>query len=249
MFDALNSFICSQIVIIVRKEKSGMIYLLEDDNSIQKFVTYALNNAGFKVKGFETPSDFWNAMSEEKPDLLLLDVMLPEEDGISILTKLRASRETKKLLVIMLTAKGTEYDRIIGLDSGADDYVAKPFSIMELISRIKAVLRRSGKDDDEKADEYKAGDISICVEKHTVKVKNEEVKLTFKEFELLAMLMKHKEKVFGREEILETIWGYDFDGENRTVDVHIRTLRTKLGDAGNIIETVRGVGYKIRDEK
>ncbi len=226
-----------------------MIYLLEDDTSIQKFVSYALNNAGFEVRGFETPSAFWTAMRKEKPELLLLDVMLPEEDGIAILGKLRADVDTKKLPVIMLTAKGTEYDRIIGLDSGADDYVAKPFSIMELISRMKAVLRRSGKDDDDKTEEYKAGDISICVDKHTVKVKDEEIKLTFKEFELLAMLMKHKEKVFGREEILEKIWGYDFDGENRTVDVHIRTLRTKLGDAGNIIETVRGVGYKIRGEK
>lgn len=224
-----------------------MIYLLEDDTSIQKFVSYALNNAGFKVKGFETPSAFWEAMKKEMPDLLLLDVMLPEEDGITILGKLRANADTRKLPVIMLTAKGTEYDRIIGLDSGADDYVAKPFSIMELMSRMKAVLRRSGSDDDKKAEEYVAGDISICVEKHTVKVKGEDVKLTYKEFELLAMLMKHKEKVFGREEILEKIWGYDFDGENRTVDVHIRTLRTKLGEAGNIIETVRGVGYKIKD--
>lgn len=226
-----------------------MIYLLEDDTSIQKFVSYALNNAGFEIRSFETPSAFWQAMRKEKPELLLLDVMLPEEDGISILTKLRTDADTKKLPVIMLTAKGTEYDRIIGLDSGADDYVAKPFSIMELISRIKAVLRRSCKDDTDNSEEYKVGGICICVDKHTVKVMEEEIKLTLKEFELLAMLMKHKEKVFGREEILETIWGYDFDGENRTVDVHIRTLRTKLGDAGNIIETVRGVGYKIRDEK
>lgn len=234
----------------VRKEIPFiMIYLLEDDTSIQKFVSYALKNAGFEVRGFETPSAFWEAMRKEKPELLLLDVMLPEEDGIAILGKLRSDVDTKKLPVIMLTAKGTEYDRIIGLDSGADDYVAKPFSIMELISRMKAVLRRSGKDDSDKTEEYKAGDISICVDKHTVKVKDEEVKLTFKEFELLAMLMKHKEKVFGREEILEKIWGYDFDGENRTVDVHIRTLRTKLGDAGNVIETVRGVGYKIRGDK
>lgn len=223
-----------------------MIYLLEDDTSIQKFVSYALNNAGFEVMGFETPSLFWEAMKKEKPELLLLDVMLPEEDGITILNKLRAKDDTRKLPVIMLTAKGTEYDRIIGLDSGADDYVAKPFSIMELISRIKAVLRRSGNDDDKTEEEYTAGNITICVSKHTVQVDGVEVKLTYKEFELLAMLMKHKEKVFGREEILEKIWGYDFDGENRTVDVHIRTLRTKLGEAGNIIETVRGVGYKVR---
>ncbi|MBQ2745489.1 MAG: response regulator transcription factor [Lachnospiraceae bacterium] len=222
-----------------------MIYLLEDDTSIQKFVSYALKNAGFEVEGFETPSAFWTALKKEKPELLLLDVMLPEEDGITILNKLRSKEDTKKLPVIMLTAKGTEYDRIIGLDSGADDYVAKPFSIMELISRIKAVLRRSGNDEDSKVEEYTAGNITVDVVKHVVKVDGEEVKLTYKEFELLVMLMKHKEKVFGREEILEKVWGYDFDGENRTVDVHIRTLRTKLGDAGNIIETVRGIGYKV----
>ena len=222
-----------------------MIYLLEDDTSIQKFVSYALKNAGFEVEGFETPSAFWTALKKEKPELLLLDVMLPEEDGITILNKLRSKEDTKKLPVIMLTAKGTEYDRIIGLDSGADDYVAKPFSIMELISRIKAVLRRSGKDEASTVEEYTAGNITVDVVKHVVKVDGEEVKLTYKEFELLVMLMKHKEKVFGREEILEKVWGYDFDGENRTVDVHIRTLRTKLGDAGNIIETVRGIGYKV----
>lgn len=222
-----------------------MIYLLEDDTSIQKFVSYALKNAGFEVEGFETPSAFWTALKKEKPELLLLDVMLPEEDGITILNKLRSKEDTKKLPVIMLTAKGTEYDRIIGLDSGADDYVAKPFSIMELISRIKAVLRRSGNDEDSKVEEYTAGNITVDVVKHVVKVDGEEVKLTYKEFELLVMLMKHKERVFGREEILEKVWGYDFDGENRTVDVHIRTLRTKLGDAGNIIETVRGIGYKV----
>lgn len=223
-----------------------MIYLLEDDTSIQKFVSYALNNAGFKIEGFETPSAFWEAMKKEKPELLLLDVMLPEEDGITILNKLREEEETNKLPVIMLTAKGTEYDRIIGLDSGADDYVAKPFSVMELISRIKAVLRRTGKENSDNEDEYRAGDVTLCVEKHTVKVKGQEVKLTFKEFELLAMLLKHREKVFERDEILEKIWGYDFDGESRTVDVHIRTLRSKLGDGGNIIETVRGVGYKVK---
>lgn len=223
-----------------------MIYLLEDDTSIQKFVSYALNNAGFEVRGFETPSAFWEAMKKEQPELLLLDVMLPEEDGIAILGKLRANEDTRKLPVIMLTAKGTEYDRIIGLDSGADDYVAKPFSIMELISRMKAVLRRSSGDEEKKPEEYTAGDISVNISKHVVKVNGEEVKLTFKEFELLAMLIKHKEKVFDREEILEKIWGYDFDGENRTVDVHIRTLRTKLGESGNVIETVRGIGYKIR---
>lgn len=226
-----------------------MIYLLEDDTSIQKFVIYALKNAGFEVAGFETPGAFWEAMKKELPELLLLDVMLPEEDGITILNKLRTKEATEKLPVIMLTAKGTEYDRIIGLDSGADDYVAKPFSVMELISRIKAVLRRTGNNAESENEEYTAGPVYLCVTKHVVKVNNKEVKLTYKEFELLAMLMKHREKVFERDEILEKIWGYDFDGENRTVDVHIRTLRSKLGDAGNIIETVRGVGYKIKGEQ
>lgn len=226
-----------------------MIYLLEDDTSIQKFVIYALKNAGFEVAGFETPSAFWEAMKKELPELLLLDVMLPEEDGITILNKLRAKESTEKLPIIMLTAKGTEYDRIIGLDSGADDYVAKPFSVMELISRIKAVLRRSGSNTESENEEYTAGPVYLCVTKHVVKVNGKEVKLTYKEFELLAMLMKHRDKVFERDEILEKIWGYDFDGENRTVDVHIRTLRSKLGDAGNIIETIRGVGYKIKGEQ
>lgn len=224
-----------------------MIYLLEDDTSIQKFVIYALNNSGFEVKGFETPSEFWKALKEEKPELLLLDVMLPEEDGISILGKLRGQEETKNLPIIMLTAKSTEYDRIIGLDMGADDYVAKPFSVMELISRIKAVLRRSSVDNSKSSSsEYVVGDVHLCTVKHTVKVKGEDIKLTYKEFELLSMLMKHREKVFDRDELLVKIWGYDFDGENRTVDVHIRTLRSKLKDGGNIIETVRGVGYKVK---
>ncbi len=223
-----------------------MIYLLEDDTSIQNFVSYALTNAGYEVKCFGAPSEFWAEMKKQAPDLLLLDVMLPEEDGISILKRLRAAKETKRLPVIMLTAKGTEYDRIIGLDSGADDYVAKPFSIMELISRIKAVLRRTGADEESENDneEYTVDNVYLCVNKHIVKVDGEEVKLTYKEFELLTMLMKHREKVYDREKILSKIWGYDFDGENRTVDVHIRTLRTKLGDGGHIIETVRGIGYR-----
>ncbi len=220
-----------------------MIYLLEDDTTIQNFVSYALSNAGYEVKCFGIPSVFWSEMKKRVPDLLLLDVMLPEEDGISILKKLRADRETKKLPVIMLTAKTTEYDRIIGLDSGADDYVAKPFSIMELISRIKAVLRRTS-DDENDNEEYTVDNVYVCVNKHIVKVDDVEIKLTYKEFELLAMLMKHREKVYDREKILTKIWGYDFDGENRTVDVHIRTLRTKLGAGGHIIETVRGIGYR-----
>ena len=226
-----------------------MIYLLEDDNNIRNFVTYALNNSGLETQGFEKPSEFWRAMEEKKPQMAILDIMLPEEDGMTILNKLRMKADTANMPVIMLTAKGEEYDRIIGLDSGADDYVSKPFSVMELISRIKAVLRRSEGGNKESIEEYTAGPVNLNVTKHVVKVNNVEVKVTYKEFELLTMLMKHKERVFDRDEILEKIWGYDFDGENRTVDVHIRTLRCKLGDAGNIIETVRGVGYKIKGEQ
>lgn len=231
----------------MKVEEIQMIYLLEDDISIQKFVSYALVNSGIEVKVFDTPSEFYKAMNEEMPELLLLDIMLPEEDGISILNKLREREETKKLPVIMLTAKGTEYDRIIGLDAGADDYVAKPFSVMELISRIKAVIRRSEMTGTKKSEsEYTAGDVTLCTVKHMVKVKGEEIRLTYKEFELLSLLMKNKEKVFDRDELLVKIWGYDFDGENRTVDVHIRTLRSKLKEGGSIIETVRGVGYKVK---
>ena len=222
-----------------------MIYLLEDDTSIQNFVLYTLKNTGFEAEGFERPSDFWKRMEEEIPDLLLLDIMLPEEDGMEILKKLRDNRKTKNLPIIMLTAKGTEYDKVLGLDSGADDYVAKPFSMMELMSRIKALLRRS-EIKEEKKDTYQVEPLYVNISKHIVKVNDEEVNsLTYKEFELLSMLLQHQETVLSRDQILQSIWGYDFDGESRTVDVHFRTLRQKLGDAGKLIETVRGFGYKI----
>lgn len=222
-----------------------MIYLLEDDTSIQNFVLYTLKNTGFEAEGFERPSDFWKRMEEKIPDLLLLDIMLPEEDGMEILKKLRDNRKTKNLPIIMLTAKGTEYDKVLGLDSGADDYVAKPFSMMELMSRIKALLRRS-EIKEEKKDTYQVEPLYVNISKHIVKVNDEEVNsLTYKEFELLSMLLQHQETVLSRDQILQSIWGYDFDGESRTVDVHVRTLRQKLGDAGKLIETVRGFGYKI----
>ncbi|HCJ07092.1 MAG: response regulator transcription factor [Lachnospiraceae bacterium] len=222
-----------------------MIYMLEDDTSIQNFVLYTLKNTGFEAEGFERPSDFWKRMEEQIPDLLLLDIMLPEEDGMEILKKIRENRKTKNLPVIMLTAKGTEYDKVLGLDSGADDYVAKPFSMMELMSRIKALLRRS-EVKEEKNDTYQVGSLYVSISKHIVKVNGEEVtSLTYKEFELLSMLLQHQETVLSRDQILQAIWGYDFDGESRTVDVHVRTLRQKLGDAGRLIETVRGFGYKI----
>ena len=226
-----------------------MIYLLEDDESIRNFVCYALNNSGYETKGFERPSEFWRAMEEEIPSLLLLDIMLPEEDGLDILKKLREKPKTSAMPVIMLTAKSTEYDKVIGLDSGADDYVSKPFGTMELVSRVKALLRRSGNKDFKKRDEYTSGGLYICASKHIVKAFGEEVILTYKEFEILLMLMKNPDTVFSRDKLLQTVWGYDFDGESRTVDVHIRTLRSKLGKCGELIETVRGVGYKIGANK
>lgn len=221
----------------------SLIYLLEDDKSIRDFVVYALNNSGMDIEGFSKPSDFWNAVMKKQPSLLLLDIMLPEEDGLSILKKIRDRPETKKLPVIMLTAKGTEYDKIIGLDSGADDYVSKPFGVMELVSRIKALLRRSG--EEERKKEYKIGGLYVCPSKHIVKVNGENVSLTLKEFELLCLLIENSGTVFTRDQIFDAIWGYDFDGENRTLDVHVRTLRQKLGEYGSIIETVRGIGYKM----
>ena len=222
-----------------------MIYLLEDDDSIRKFVTYALNNSGLEAAGFDHPKEFWAAMGKELPQLLILDIMLPDENGLEILQKLRGRMETKKLPVIMLTAKGTEYDKVIGLDSGADDYVTKPFGTMELISRVKALLRRTDDDKGKAIEEYKIGNLYVCPSKHIVRVGGKDITLTFKEFELLCLLIENDGTVFTRDQILSKIWGYEFDGENRTVDVHIRTLRSKLGDCGSLIETVRGMGYRI----
>lgn len=222
-----------------------MIYLLEDDDNIRNFVVYALCHTEMKAKGFETPETFWRAMETEIPELVLLDIMLPKEDGLSVLRRLRADPRFASLPVIMLTAKATEYDKVLGLDSGADDYVAKPFGTMELLSRIRALLRRTGKDGGDP--EYRAGALYVSPKRHVVRVGKRDVQLTFKEFELLCLLFEHRGRVLDRDTILKKLWGYDFDGENRTVDVHIRTLRAKLGDASSLIETVRGVGYKIED--
>ena len=219
-----------------------MVYLLEDDESIRKFVVYALNSTAIETEGFERPTDFYEAIRKKLPELILLDIMLPEEDGLSILKKLKERAETKNIPVIMLTAKGTEYDKVIGLDSGADDYVAKPFGTMELISRIKAVLRRAGTKNKE---EYSRGGLYVCPDKHIIRANGEDITLTLKEFELLKLLLEGAGTVFSREQLLENIWGYEYDGENRTVDVHINSLRQKLGECGNLIKTVRGMGYKI----
>lgn len=222
-----------------------MIYLVEDDNSIRELVAYTFNTAGLEAEGFDKPSLFWEALEKRKPDLVLLDIMLPEEDGIQILQKLRQRQDTKKLPVIMLTAKGSEYDKVMGLESGADDYVSKPFGMMELLARVKALLRRTEDLRPAQENRYVIGDLTVNQKRHEVLVKGEAVTLTKKEFDMLCYLLGNKGMVLTRDQLLNQIWGYDFDGENRTVDVHIRTLRQKLGDCGTYIETIRGIGYKI----
>lgn len=218
-----------------------MIYLLEDDNSIRDLVLYTLNSQGMEAKGFSLPSDFWTAMNKTLPSLVLLDIMLPEEDGLSILKKLRQNGNTADLPIILLTAKSTEYDTVLGLDGGADDYVAKPFGMMELLSRIRALLRRTGGTETD----LRAGVLRVNPEKHLVQVRGLDIALTQKEFEILCLMLRRRGEVFSREQLIAMVWGYTFTGESRTVDVHIRTLRQKLGEAGHYIETVRGYGYKI----
>lgn len=224
-----------------------MIYFIEDDPNIRELVVYTLNTTGENAVGFEKPSDFYVALNEKLPKLILLDVMLPEEDGLKILKKIRQNKITENIPVIMITAKSSEIDKIKAFDLGADDYVPKPFGIMELMARIKAVMRRAGKS--QKKTEYTIANLYVCPERHRVKVNGEKISLTLKEFELLCLMLENRDIVLSRDQILDTVWGYAFDGENRTVDVHIRTLRQKLGDAGELIETVRGIGYKIGEPK
>lgn len=221
-----------------------MIYLLEDDDSIRDFVIYTLNSQGLEARGFERPSAFWEAMEEKLPALALLDIMLPEEDGVSVLKKLRSDPRTLRLPIIMLTAKGTEYDKVLGLDAGADDYVAKPFGMMELLSRIRALLRRTAAE----PGTYQCGCLTVDEPRHTVAVEGRDVVLTQKEFELLCLLLRNRGQVITRERLIEQVWGYAFTGETRTVDVHVRTLRQKLGPAGAYVQTVRGYGYKMDGE-
>ncbi|MBR6410750.1 MAG: response regulator transcription factor [Clostridia bacterium] len=225
-----------------------MIYLLEDDDSIRKLVIYALENQGFRVQGFADPVNFWTAMNGESlPDLLLLDIMLPGEDGISILKRIRQNSRTKALPVIMLTARNTEFDRVEGLDSGADDYISKPFGMMELIARIRAVLRRSDKGVTVK--EYRVGPLYLCPERHEIRVGGEPVELTYKEYSLLCLFCENRGMVLTRAQLMDRVWGMETEYENRTLDVHIRTLRLKLGEAGAYIETVRGIGYRMAGEE
>jgi two-component system alkaline phosphatase synthesis response regulator PhoP len=221
-----------------------MVYILEDDDNIRKLINYSLKSQGFEVQDFALPSAFWSALQTKNPDLLLLDIMLPEEDGISILKKLRSNPKTSTIPVIMLTAKDSEYDVVTGLDSGADDYVTKPFGMMALVSRIKAVLRRYEKSDSHK-ELLEAGGIKIDENQHTVFAGNQQLFLTVKEFDLLVLLIKNRGNVLTREQLLESVWGLSSEIESRTVDVHIRTLRAKLGEYEKNIETIRGVGYKF----
>lgn len=221
-----------------------MIYLVEDDGNIRELVVYTLKQSGMPARGFEKPSDFWSALREQVPELILLDIMLPQEDGLSILTKLRENPETAGVPVMMLTARDSEYDKVVGLDLGADDYLAKPFGMMELTARVRALLRRAAPRAREVC--YKTGELSVWPKKHLVQVAGEEVLLTRKEFDLLCLLLKSEDQVVTREQLIQEVWGYAFQGESRTVDVHVRTLRQKLGPAGEYIETVRGVGYRIR---
>ena len=220
-----------------------MIYLVEDDDSIRELVLYTLHTTGFESEGFRNAADFWQALEKELPQLVLLDIMLPDEDGLEILGKLRANKNTAAIPVIMVTAKTSELDKVKGLDLGADDYITKPFGVMELISRVKALLRRT----QSAAEETKIchGEIRMDNDKHAVFVGNEPCELTFKEYELLKYLMINAGIVLSRDKIMDQVWGFEYEGESRTVDMHIKTLRQKLGAAGSCIKTIRNVGYMI----
>ncbi len=222
-----------------------MIFCVEDDNGIRDLMIYTLNTAGFEAKGFTCGDGLFDAVQTERPQLIMLDIMLPGEDGISILKRLRVHPETKEIPVIMATAKGTEYDKVIGLDLGADDYLAKPFGMMEMVSRIRAVLRRTNPKEERKI--LQIGNLELNAETYNVLVNNEQIQLTLKEYKLLHTLMETPGRVFSRDQLLEMIWGIDYIGETRTVDVHVGTLRTKLGECGSYIETVRGIGYRMKE--
>lgn len=219
-----------------------MIYYVEDDNSIREIVLYTLHSMGLEAQGFPDGSSFLKALETSHPSLIMLDVMLPDYDGVELLKMIKRNTKTSDLPVIMATARDAEIEKIQALDLGADDYLSKPFSMMEMVARVKAVLRRYKKEEQKL---LTAGTLSIDENSHVVKENGNTVDLTFKEYELLTLLLKHQGRVYSREQILDLIWGHDYDGENRTVDVHIRTLRSKLGDSANLIKTVRGVGYKL----
>ena len=221
------------------------IWCVEDDASIRDIEIYTLNSTGFEARGFENGEDFFAALAQETPDLVILDVMLPGMDGVSILCKMKDSAATKRLPVIMATAKGMEYDKIQSLDLGADDYLVKPFGMMEMVSRVRAVLRRCAPLGEGSV--LRAGNLIVNLDERTVTANGNRVNLTFKEFELLKLFLSHPKMVFTRDQLLSNVWNIDYAGETRTVDVHIQTLRQKLGDCGRMIETVRNVGYRLED--
>ncbi|MBO4946188.1 MAG: response regulator transcription factor [Clostridium sp.] len=219
----------------------ALIYVVEDDQNIREIERFALQNSGYHVEEFGNAKEFYKRIADKLPQLILLDIMLPDEDGLAIIKKLRSMSETKRVPVIMVTAKTTELDKVKGLDLGADDYITKPFGVMELISRVKAVLRRTGESVEEQ--NLTLGEVSIDCKKHMVTVGDEVCELTFKEYELLKLLMMNAGIVMTRDVIMERVWGIDFEGESRTLDMHIKTLRQKLKDAGSRIKTIRNVGY------
>ena len=221
------------------------IYVVEDDENIRDLVVYALTSAGYGAVGFESGEEFFPFLMKEEPDLVLLDIMLPGEDGLSILTRISQLKPAKNITVIMLTARSSEYDRVRGLDSGADDYIVKPFSVLELISRVKAVLRRYGANTTDPGGLLLYKNIHMDIKKHDVSLDGASLSLTFKEFELLQMLLINKDIVLSREKIMNQVWGMDFEGESRTVDMHIKSIRQKLGSSGKYIKTIRSVGYKL----
>ena len=223
-----------------------MIWCVEDDSSIRDIEVYALTSTGFEAKGFEDGDSFWNALQSEKPELVVLDVMLPGKDGVTLLKLMKSSEDFQHIPVIMATAKGTEYDKIQSLDLGADDYLVKPFGIMEMVSRVKAVLRRCRPAQESKS--LKLEGLVLNPSEHTVSVDGERVILTFKEYELLHLFLSQPGIAFTREQLLASVWNTEYAGETRTVDMHIRTLRQKLGSYGNIIETVRNVGYRLENK-
>ncbi|MDD3278418.1 MAG: response regulator transcription factor [Lachnospiraceae bacterium] len=223
-----------------------MIYCVEDERNIRELIVYTLESSGYSARGFESGKELYKNLEQKLPELILLDIMLPGEDGMEILSRLKNSEVTRDIPVIMVTAKGAEYDKVLGLDCGADDYITKPFGMMEFIARVRAVLRRTGKEDKNQAI-LEHGKLQIMVLQHQVLVDGKKIVLTLKEFELLKYLMENQGIVLSRDSLLGHVWGYDFDGETRTVDVHVRTLRQKLGACGELIETVRGVGYRIGD--
>ena len=219
-----------------------MIYIVEDDRNIQEIELFALKNSGYQATGFETAKEFYKALNEKLPELILLDIMLPDEDGLSILKRLRSRADTQKIPVILVTAKTSEIDKVKGLDGGADDYIAKPFGVMEMIARVKALLRRSGGMEESL---LTCGNVTLDGEKRMVYVDGKSIELTYKEFELLKLLMKNHGIVISRDVIMERVWDSSFEGKSRTIDVHVRTLRQKLGDGGALIKTIRNVGYMV----